>query len=58
MFLRVEFTKLKFILKENIVKRTKQTNSLMPDASSLGLSNTDLASISAYLLNIKPKTFN
>jgi hypothetical protein len=41
------------ILKENILKRTKQTNSLMPDASSLGLSNADLASISGYLLNLK-----
>jgi len=41
------------ILKDNIVKRTKQTNSLMPDASSLGLSNADLASISVYLLNLK-----
>ena len=41
------------ILKENILKRTKQTNSLMPDASSMGLSNADLSSISAFLLNLK-----
>jgi putative heme-binding domain-containing protein len=41
------------ILKENILKRTKQTNSLMPDASSMGLSNADLSSVSAFLLNLK-----
>jgi putative membrane-bound dehydrogenase-like protein len=46
------------ILKENILKRTKQTNSLMPDASSMGLSNADLASVSAFLLNLKAKTLN
>ena len=37
------------IRKENIMKREKQSKTLMPSASSMGLSNIDLANLIGYL---------
>ena len=41
------------IVKENITSREKQPNSLMPDPTSMGLSEKDLANLTEYLLQLK-----
>jgi putative membrane-bound dehydrogenase-like protein len=41
------------ILKENISSREKQTTTLMPDPTSIGLSDKDLANLTEYLLRLK-----